>query len=247
MYIDVVFLQQNVAPASLQGRTVLVVDVLRATSTIATALNEGALAVYPTASLDDARKLATELPQALLGGERGGIAPEGFAAGNSPLEYTRERVDGRPVILTTTNGTQALHQAIVGQAQEIGTAALINARAAARWALSLGHDLTILCAGTEGVFSLEDALGAGCVVARCVEAGARPNLTDAAFVTKVLWERYEKAPATGFIDSEHGRRLLDLGFSADLTYCAGVDTVATAVMWRGGKLVSVQAKRSENE
>lgn len=239
MNIDVLFLSHEVEPDVVKGRTAVVIDVLRATTTIATALFQGAEAVYPVAGVDEARQLSAQYPVAVLGGERGGLPPEGFHAGNSPLEYTKEKVTGRPVVLTTTNGTKALRRTIDAGAEAVATGALVNADAVAQWAMGRATDLTIVCAGTEEKFGLEDAVGAGCIVAACIRKGATASLTDSAFVALTLWERYQDRPADVFKDSFHGRRLEKLGFAHDLAYCAEVDSVPVVPLWRGGRLVAL--------
>lgn len=237
MNIDVLFLSRDVEAISLHGRTAVVIDVLRATTTIATALAHGAQGVYPVAGVDEARALAKTYNGAVLGGERGGLPLEGFQAGNSPLEYTEALVGGRVVVMTTTNGTKALRRTVEAKATYIATGALVNARAVARWTLGRGGDVTLVCAGTEERFSLEDAAGAGCIVAACQALATDCVLTDAAFAAMKLWERYSHTPGDVFADSLHGRRLEGLGFAADLKYCASVDTVSVVPVWQGDRLV----------
>lgn len=123
MEIEVLLTPGELGDASLAGRTAIVIDVLRATSTIATALGNGAAAVRAVAEVEEARTVAAGLSGAVLGGERGGLPPAGFDCGNSPLEYTPRQVEGREVVLCTTNGTYALTLAARAQAAAIATAA----------------------------------------------------------------------------------------------------------------------------
>lgn len=239
MQIDVLFTPADLASAQIEGRTVLVVDVLRATTTIATALAAGTPAVYAVESIEEARRLAARLGDAVLGGERGGVAPEGFDRGNSPLEY-RDGSSGRPVILTTTNGTVALQRALEAGAGHVGAAALVNARAAAEWAMEQGADVAILCAGTHGRFSLDDAVTAGCIVRRArSRAREQAPLGDGARAALELWRRYRENPLEALLASRHGRELERLGFHEDLRYCAAVDALTTVPVLRNGRLEAV--------
>src|SRR5690625_3630724 len=180
IHIDVLFTDHALTPQSRSGQTVIVIDVLRATSTIVTALHHGARAVYPVAEVDQARALARHMPQALLGGEREGVPCEGFHMGNSPLEYTADQVKRRDVILTTTNGTNALQKAVHSGAAAIGTGTLLHASTTAAWCLQQNNSVTLVCAGTHGHFGLEDALGAGCIIEHCVQQHQSVQLSDAA-------------------------------------------------------------------
>jgi 2-phosphosulfolactate phosphatase len=146
-------------PARLGGTMCVVIDVIRATSTIVTALGNGAKGILPVASVEEAFALKAKNPGALLAGERGGQPLPGFDLGNSPREMTRERVGGREMILTTTNGTQAL--AACNGAREIVTASFLNFGAVVARMRKAGPPWMILCAGFEGHFGIDDAIVAG--------------------------------------------------------------------------------------
>lgn len=235
--IDVLYTPADLNEVSLSGRAVIVVDVLRATTTIITALAAGAPAVYPVEGIEEARQLAAELGGAALGGERGGLPPEGFQRGNSPLEY-RASPDGKPIVLTTTNGTRAIARAKEGGAAAIAAGALVNAKAVASWALGIGSDITVLCAGTHGRFSLDDVIAAGCIVDRAssmAESGL--NLTDGALGALLLWQRFCENPREGLLSAVHGQRLERLGFEDDLTFCAAVDAFERVPVLQDARLV----------
>lgn len=237
MEVDVLFTPADLAEASLTGRTAIVVDVLRATTTIVTALAAGTPSVYPVEGTEEARQLASELETAILGGERGGLPPEGFHRGNSPLEYQRGS-DNQPVVLTTTNGTRAMARAQASGAAAIAAGALVNARAAAQWAVGAGRDITVLCAGTHGRFSLDDAITAGCIVERVLaEASIAVSHTDGATAALTLWERYRNNPLEGILAAIHGQRLEKLGFTNDLSYCTRVDILDRVPVLQEGRLV----------
>ncbi|HEU5322572.1 MAG TPA: 2-phosphosulfolactate phosphatase, partial [Methylomirabilota bacterium] len=166
------------AAGAARAATVLVVDVLRASTTILTALANGCAGVVPVADAEEARRRAAAEPGALVAGERRGEPLAGFDLGNSPLEFTAERVGGRTVIFTTSNGTRALLRA--RDAPAVGVAALVNVSAAAAWARAEGRDVLVLCAGERGARSLEDLVCAGLLVERVAAAAPAAVLADAA-------------------------------------------------------------------
>lgn len=162
MKLDVVFTPGELG-ASVGQRTVVVIDVLRATSTILEALVNGARDVLPVESVEQAVRKAQELgrEQVILCGERDVERVEGFDLGNSPLEYVPERVRGKTLVLTTTNGTRAILLGAGGT--DCLIASFLNATATAERVVRSATDVLILCAGREGRFSLEDAVCAGVI------------------------------------------------------------------------------------
>ena len=160
MHIEVIANIGEARSDEFLHKTVIVVDVLRATSTIITALMNGSKGVVPVDTVIKAKELARDGD--LLGGERYCKKIPGFDFGNSPLEYTREAVQGKRVILTTTNGTRGIQKAI--KADRVLAGAIINGRASAAAAIDLKRDTVIVCAGTQDVFSLEDGLCAGFIL-----------------------------------------------------------------------------------
>ena len=167
MRLDVHFGVQQLTPQDMQGRVVAVIDVLRASTTIATALSNGARAVIPFESSEEAVTRSKQLERGafLLAGERKMLRMEGFDLGNSPLEYTASAVEGKTVLLATTNGTRAL-LAVQG-ARDVVVASYVNLTGVSsmlRAALRGGADISIICAGQERQFALEDAACAGRLV-----------------------------------------------------------------------------------
>jgi 2-phosphosulfolactate phosphatase len=224
--LDVFFGGHQMTPADLQGRVVLVIDVLRASTTVAVALANGAKAVVPFDSSDEVidRAKQFERGDVLLAGERKMHAIPGFDLGNSPLEYSRETVEGKTVLLTTTNGTVAL-VGIAG-ARDVVVASYVNfsavsamIRAAARGAA----DVAIVCAGRDRQFALEDAACAGRYSRAVTKRLANVRLNDAAHACCLIDKRYGDGLDRLFEDSEHGRALAEAGFTADLAMCAAVD------------------------
>src|SRR3954469_23642043 len=154
--LDVYLLPDLAEPAALAGKTVVVIDVLRATTTIVHALAAGAKEVVPCLEVEEARRIATERGgEAVTGGERGGKQIPGFDLGNSPAEYSRERVAGKTVVFTTTNGTRAMQRC--KSASRVLLGAFVNFSAVCR-ELSGVEQIALVCAGTDGHVTREDTL-----------------------------------------------------------------------------------------
>lgn len=209
----------------VRGRTVVIIDTLRATSTIIAAMMAGAREVIPVASAADAvsvsQRLGTE--RTLLCGERGSTRIRGFHLGNSPREYTPDVVGGKTLVMTTTNGTLALLKA--QPASMVLCGALLNARAVAEEiAAAPERDLHIICAGTLGRFSIEDAITAGAILeAVCEFSSVNQTIDDAARASVELFDRARHNVRDAIANGDHGRRLVALGFEEDLDFCARQD------------------------
>src|SRR6056297_2184178 len=164
MRVRVRYTVSEVDPAELSGATAVVVDLLRATSTIVAALSAGARGIYPAASTEEALRLAQSLGRedTLLCGERKGVRIEGYDLGNSPAEFTRDVIADKRLVLDTTNGTSAL--LAVSEADRVFATSLVNLAATGR-TLEGTDDVLIVCAGREGAFALEDAVCAGALIA----------------------------------------------------------------------------------
>ena len=226
MRVHVALTPGEFSALSLAGRVALVIDVLRASTTVVAACAAGCRQVIPVADAESARERARRHPGgALLAGERGGEPIAGFDLGNSPLEYTAARVGGRTIILTTTNGTAAMLAA--AGADAAGVAALTNLHAATRWAVAQGRDITMLCSGETGRLSLEDAVCAGLLVDRLAAEGPI-DPTDGAMAALRVGQDYAQDLSRLHRDSTWARKLTRAGRDADLAVClamTGVDTV----------------------
>lgn len=224
MRVDVAFTPAGLAPGDVADRTVFVIDVLRAGTTVCAALAHGARGVLPVRSIEDAMKLAQTLERkdVLLAGERHMVRIAGFDLGNSPLEMTEDTVRGRTMVLTTTNGTQAL-LATAGAAA-VFLAATVNFTAGAeraRETLSNQEDLLLLCAGREGAFGLDDAYVAGRLLQAAL-AGRRPRagINDAALASLDLARRHGARWLRPLLASQAGRELVTRGFREDVVAAA---------------------------
>ena len=212
--VDAVSLPDHLVPGQLRGKTAVVIDVLRATTTIVEALRCGARTVVPVASVDGARMVAHDRPESILCGERGGLKPDGFVLGNSPLEYHSEVVSGHDCVLTTTNGTRALH--MVSEADEVLVGSIINADAVCSWLRKDQRDVVLVCSGTDGCVSFEDCLGAGVIIDRLGF-----QATDGAvMMLHAMQGAVDRFGGLRFAveSSYHAKRLIDLGFGNDVAF-----------------------------
>jgi len=229
--IDVAATPDAVAPAALAESTVLVVDVLRASTTMIAALGNGCAAIVPVADAAEARDRARSHLEgaALVAGEREGEPLAGFDLGNSPLEFTRARVAGRVVFFTTSNGTRTLLAA--RGAAAVGIAALVNMTAAATWAAGEGRDVLVVCAGARGRRALEDEVCAGLVVGHALADETRFAPTAAAVGALEEGRRYGKDVGRLREDAAWARHLVRAGRGADVDACLMLDTTALVPLY----------------
>ncbi len=225
MRLDVFMTPAEAIPAEVAGRTVVVIDVLRASSSIVEAMASGARTIFPVGSIEEAIRLANTLgrDQVLLCGERRSLTIEGFDLGNSPGEFTPERVGGKTLVMTTTNGTASM-AAAAGAARVI-VGALLNLDAVVDDLVRTGAEPVFLCSAREGRFGLDDAVTAGRMIGALVEA--RPDvewtMNDGARAALALGRAWSGDAAALFAETAAGRQLADVGLEADLAFCAQVN------------------------
>jgi 2-phosphosulfolactate phosphatase len=238
MNIEVFLTSTTIPEEDVEDRIVLVVDVLRASSTIITALHNGARSVIPVTDLGQAGKIASNLDQAsyLLGGERNGEPIEGYHLGNSPREYDAATVRDKTIILSTTNGTGAIARAL--GARHLAVAAFLNADAAVSFVQDHpGLDLTIICAGWKNRVSLEDTLCAGLLLHRLWEGRDEADLTDSARISLTQYRRHAEDLSHTVTHSNHAERLTRLGMQDDIGYCLQVDAFDLLPVYKENKLI----------
>ncbi len=227
MKIDVFFTIPQVKDDLLLDSDVVLIDVLRSTTTICHALANGALRVLPVADQGEATSYVEVLDRdnLLLGGEKDVHPIQGFDLGNSPLDYDAATVDKRNVVLRTSNGTQALKR--MKHLPGVLIAAFVNLNAVVKRLATSKRNLVICCAGSRDQFCLEDSVCAGMLVKRLQEAKKKEEivLNDAALVGCVLVDRYKNKLLECLEESTHGQFLADLGAKGDLEACAQADTL----------------------
>lgn len=240
--ISVHLLPCLVEPEALAGKAVVVIDVLRATTTIVHALGAGATAVVPCLEIAEARQKQNEAGGGLLGGERGGVRIEGFDLGNSPTEYTPTRVGGKTIFFTTTNGTKAMLRCRL--ASKVWMGSFVNLSAVCH-ELASETQIDIVCAGTDGQVTREDVLVAGAIVDELSRLAPSAGwvLNDQADIAADAWRLLvrnlaERGPLSQAMrESRGGRNLIELGQQDDIDIAAQIDKFTIApqldlIRWR---------------
>jgi len=217
--IHITLTARDIRENELQGKAAVVIDVLRATSVIVTALYNGASWVKTVASVEEALLMKSDM--VLLGGERFALRIEGFDFSNSPLEYTAEKVSGKGIVLTTTNGTQALSKC--GAAEEVLIGSMINHRAVAEYLGKQDRPVELICAGTNGEFSLDDFLCAGLICTTLQQYGGF-ELNDLCHLAMETWAHSRNDLHKALSGATHYNILKSKGFDIDLDYCLQRDT-----------------------
>lgn len=235
MQLDVILTPGEITPAVIAGRLVAVIDVLRASTSVAVALGNGAKAVLPFTSADEAISRAKNLDRAslVLAGEKDMFPISGFDLGNSPQDFSADAVDGKTVLLTTTNGTKTL--LMLQGASDIVIASYVNfgaMNAMLRAAARANTDIAIVCAGREGHFSLEDAACAGRYARAVTEKLASTTKNDAAQACALIDRKYGDNIQKIFEDSVHGKALIEAGFGDDLVAAAALDSCPVVPVYR---------------
>lgn len=217
-----------------KGAVVVIIDVFRATSTIAAALHNGAKCVIPVAAVSECIELGQRIPESITAGERDGKVAEGLQYGNSPAEYPAAFVKGKTLVLTTTNGTRLLH--MVKDADTIITGSFLNLSVVCDYLVNSGKNVLLGCAAWKDRFNLEDTLFAGAVVNRIQEYFSMN--CDSARAANALYKQSGGKDFIHFLrDSSHYRRLSAYGLQGDMEYCATPDLHPVVPVLRGSELV----------
>jgi 2-phosphosulfolactate phosphatase len=229
MKIDLSFNAGQFDELQLREKNVIVLDVLRASSTITVALNNGAREIIPVASIESAVKISGSLfgEVTLRGGERNGKIIEGFNLGNSPLEYSETAVKGKSIIYCTTNGSVAMAKSRYARTLAVGS--FINLTATTDFIRNEHKDFLFICAGRAnsiGNFSLEDVVCAGMMIQNLLKVDSlEVELSDSAKAAHALSKSFGRSILKMLKTSEHGKYLIEIGFAEDLKICAKVDSV----------------------
>ncbi|SFS83310.1 2-phosphosulfolactate phosphatase [Paenibacillus sp. BC26] len=234
MHIEVISNVNEAQSERFTHRTAIVIDVLRATSTIVAALEAGAAGIVPVETVLEARALQSG--GNLIAGERFCRKIPGFDLGNSPEEFTADNVLGRRIVLTTTNGTRAIHKAM--RADHVLVGSLNNAAACARTALELRRDIVLLCAGSHDEFALEDGLCAGLLISELQQLSPAPlEMND---IGSAMLGLYKSAGTTiheMLQTSTTGKRLYKNGSGRDIERCSQVNISGIVPRMQGDMLV----------
>ena len=214
-------------------KQIVVIDVLRATTSMVVMLENGARNVIPVASLDEAKSWGEK--GHMMAGERNGYKVEGFDFGNSPQEFTKEKVNGKSVVMTTTNGTHAL--SLCKMANVVCVGAFLNCEVTCKSIMKEEGDVYLFCSGWKGLFNLEDTLLAGAMATKLISMGA-VVADDATRAAIHLWNQ-AKSDVSGFLsDANHVQRFHSMHAESDLDVCLKMDTSQKTVYYVGGELVT---------
>ena len=234
------FLNTSMSPALLHlynasQATVVIIDVLRATSTIATALYNGARYIVPVDSVAKCIELGRQI-NCITAGERDGKIAEGLSYGNSPFEYNREFINGKILVLTTTNGTRLLHMALDNGAREILTGSFANLEAVSEYLIKQNNNVILACAAWKDRINIEDSLFAGAVIEK-----VRDHFSIACDASHIAATLYNKAAGDlfGFIrdnNASHFNRLMAFGLEKDIRYCLEPNLANVLPIYEDGKL-----------
>ena len=239
----------HVSPANLDelyftSKTIVVIDVLRASNTIITALNNGARDIVPVGSIEFAVKVSGGMfgGHTLLGGERNTKRIDGFALGNSPLEYTEEIVSGKSIVFYTTNGSKAIAKAKFSD--NLFVCSFSNISALAEHLVRLNLDFEILCAGRNNSFSMEDSICAGKLIDRIQESDGELVLNDSSTACLSLYRIYRSDIFEMLKNSDHGKLLIENGFEEDLKICSEVDNAKVIPFFKENVVKLMQNNKS---
>jgi len=214
---------REAAQAVARGDVIIVIDVLRCTSSMINALANGAERIIPVKTLREAYDLKSKYPNYLLAGEREGRKPRGFDFGNSPLEFTGEKVQGETLIFTTTSGTAALSRC--KNAERVFIASFLNVSSVAseveKIALKEKREISIIPSGQKGKFSLEDFLCGGAIAERLARRNAA--LSDSAVASLLSFQKAKDSLLNHIMMGKHAQNLVRMGFGEDVRFCCQVD------------------------
>jgi 2-phosphosulfolactate phosphatase len=215
---------------------VVIIDILRATSTIATALFNGAKSVIPVDSVAECIKLGRQM-DVITAGERDGKISEGLKYGNTPSQYQPEFIKGKILVLTTTNGTRLLHMALADGAAGIVTGGFCNLSAVCDYLLTQNKNVILACAAWKDRVNIEDTLFAGAVISR-IKNNFSQNC-DASQIAETLYDQ-ANTDLFGFLkekNASHYKRLMNYGLEKDIQYCLTIDNANVLVVYESGRLI----------
>lgn len=219
----------------LNNAVVVIIDVFRATTTIATALYNGAARVIPVAEVEECKRLGNIISGSITAGEREGKVIEGLQYGNSPTEYPRAFIENKTLVLTTTNGTKLLHAAFAKGCEEVVTGSFVNLSAVGNYLLAQDKNVILGCSGWKDKFNLEDTLFAGAVIDRVKEHFIIYD--DSSLMANEMFRLHQKDLYSFIQHTTHWHRLAAYGLEKDLQYCVSIDVANVLPLYKNGELI----------
>lgn len=231
MDIDIIISSDDIKEEKIRNKVVVVIDMLRATTVITTAIKNGCSKIIPVVEVEEAIEISScNRNSYILGGERRALKIEGFDCSNSPLEYSSETVNGKTLIITTTNGTRAIHGS--SAAEHIIIGAMINGSAVANRLAELGKDVVFVNAGTYGQFSMDDFICSGYII-DCLLRRIKAELSDLAFTAQHIYCSHKDIESY-LQHARHFNVLKGLGLEEDLKYCCSKDLTDIVPVYKNG-------------
>ena len=221
---------------NIENSIAVIIDIFRATSSICYGIENGAEAIIPVAQVEECAAYREKGPEYLLAAERNGEVVVGFDFGNSPFSYTKEKVAGKTVVLTTTNGTHALH--LSRAAKKIVIGSFLNLSALCDWLKSQEENILLVCAGWKNNFNLEDTLFAGAVINQL--KASNYQLDDPGIAANDLFQLGKNDLNLYLQKTAHSERLKKLGIEEDIRFCLQVDLTTAIPVLEGEKLVKLK-------
>ena len=236
MTIDIILTAKEIEPDRVNNKTVVVIDVLRATSVMCTALANGAKEIIPVLTPEEAFNIHKEMGKgnAVLGGERDAIPIEGFDYGNSPLSYTPEIIKDKTLVITTTNGTRAIVNS--QSAKTLYAGSFLNAKAVVN-AVKNDEEVVLVASGSHDLFTLEDSLCAGKITYDLLQTTPHATLSDVAVAMVSLYEQNRHDLHHISSQGIHYQRLQSLGNQNDIDYCFKMDILDVVPVYTNGRLI----------
>lgn len=230
MKVDIIFTADEVSQEKTKGKICVVIDVLRATSVMITALHNGAEKIFPFKDIKTIQERCENLKNIIKCGERNALKIDGFDLGNSPLEFTKEKVFGKDIYMSTTNGTKAVENSL--SAEKIIICSFLNIKSVSKKLLEYKKDVVIVCAGTNGKFSLDDTLCAGLIIKE-MQKHTEIQMNDVLLAAVRISESHEDIKDI-LKGSTHYERLLSLGFEKDMEHIFSLNKYSIVPEYKNG-------------
>ncbi len=242
MKIDLFLSPSEIQPDKIKDRLAIIIDVLRASTSMIMALSNGCEGIISVSDIDQAKRVAQKFPPetVLLGGERNEMLIPGFDLSNSPLEYSSDRVKDKRIIFTSSNGSRLFNY--VQKAQKTVVAGFVNMTVVSKFIVENKLDVAFLCAGKNGQFGLEDAVCGGMIINKL--KNNKLILNDGAVAAQILYQFYANDIVNMLYQASHGIRLVEIGHEEDLVICGQIDSLETIPILHKNEIVSLNKSKN---